>query len=96
MNANAPFKLPKNKTPLHQMAFWAAILCAILLMPQTWVFSGWLSNKLLAPEFGFQIAYYMRPIVCLCLFMAGLAAARATLSSSLALVALAALTKLPL
>lgn len=88
--------LGANLTPLQMMAFWVAALCTLLMLPQIWLASGWLANTLLRPEFGAEITWYLRPVVFICLLMAGLYAARATLASSFALVALAAITKLPL
>lgn len=87
----------KDNATLRTFAFWLACLCAILLLPQIWRGSGWLSDQVLAPEFGTVLTiWFLRPLVFLCLLMCGLFAARATLASSVGIIVLAILAKLPL
>lgn len=85
----------KKLTPLQVMAFWFAALSTLLMAPQIWWLSGWLARVLLQPEFGVALTRWLRPAVFVCAIMASLYAARATLASSIGLISLAALTKLP-
>ncbi len=84
-------------TPMQMMASWLALLCCLLLLPKIWSVSGWLANVMLRPEFGHDLTYWvMRPATFVCVVMVSIFAARATLGSSFAIIALTALTKLPI
>lgn len=86
----------KDQSPLRTLAFWAALLCSILLLPQMWQTADWLSNIMLAPEFGEAITWWLRPLVFLCVLICGVCAARATLASSFGIIALTIITRLPI
>ncbi len=86
----------KKLTRLQMMAFWLAALCTLLMAPQIWWLSGWLARVLLQPEFGAELTFWLRPAIFACAIMAALYAAQATLASSVGLIGLAVLTKLPI
>ncbi len=86
----------RDKEPLHQMAMWLAFLLTLLCTPRIWEFSGWLSVKLLEPDFGYDLTLWLRPVVFLFLLMAAIYGARATLASSVVIAAFFVATKLPI
>lgn len=85
-----------KKDALKDFAFWLALLCILLLLAHFWRGAVWLSDTILLPEFGALVTtWVLRPLVFVCLLMVGLFAARATLASSIGIIALTVLAKLP-
>lgn len=81
--------------PEHQLAFWIAVLCTILMLPKIWIASGWLGEQFLEPDFGPDLTWVLRPFVFFILVMVGLFSARATFVSSFGLIMATIILKFP-
>lgn len=99
-----PFLPPHTQSPGHggnmmqaaqALAFWLAALCTLVLTPQIWGLSLWIGERILEPQFGYELASWLVYAVFAILVMASIHAARMGLGTSLAIAALTLLTKLP-
>lgn len=80
----------------QMMAFWLAALCIFLMIPQIWWAALWLTENVLIPQLGYDLAALFKYALFLMIFMAALYAARAALATSVMMAVLFAMTKLPI
>ena len=84
-----------NNPGMRGFAIWAGMLCTLLITPQIWQISKWLSRNVLEHQFGYDMAFYLTYVVfgLICLMAASMS--RMGLETSIVMFLVFAFSKLP-
>ena len=76
-------------------AKWAGILCTLLITPQIWQLSLWLSETILERQFGYDLAYYMTFAVFALICLMAVSMSRIAWGTSVGMLMIFVIAKMP-
>ncbi|MEM9494980.1 MAG: hypothetical protein AAGA09_03170 [Pseudomonadota bacterium] len=80
----------------QSFAKWAGVLCTLLITPQIWQVSGWLSDKVLVAQFGYDLAYYLTFAVFALICLMAVSMSRIAWGTSIGMLLIFVIAKLPI
>ena len=87
----------ENATSAAQsFAKWAGVLCTLLISPQIWQVSQWLSGTILERQFGYELAYYLTFVVFALNCLMAISMSRIAWGTSVGMLLIFVITKLPI
>lgn len=86
-----------NATSAAQsFAKWAGVLCTLLITPQIWQISQWLSSAVLQRQFGYELAYYLTFAVFALICLMAVSMSRIAWGTSVGMLLIFVIAKLPI
>ena len=87
----------ENATSAAQsFAKWAGVLCTLLITPQVWQVSQWLSSALLERQLGHELAYYLTFAVFGLICLMAISMSRIAWGISVGMLLIFVIAKLPI
>lgn len=80
---------------IGQAGFWLALLATILIYPKLFAFAGWLADRVFGNDFYGDALTFIQYALSILVAMIVLSLARATTASTAVMLALAAVSRLP-